>query len=372
MHEDFESYKAELDRVRLTEESKRALAESLRHHRTVERPEIKFCRPRLGARWIAAAAAVCLLVTGAVAGAAAFVGEPSLKNTVLGDLVGYDQSSGMIGRSVECGGWTVSITDCVGDESYCYLGVEVEAPAGTVLDGEYYLMNAEFDSNMLHAGNGGGRDLLLRPLPDDDPTDNKVRMVYRWNELGAGLNGARVRLRLTDFYEEFDYNWEEQDWNKEYLSHGEWDFGWMTVNYANTVKHIPLEEDIPIEGGDGLLLVDEVVVSPLGISFSFANQSWGVDWCENWFYPMLRETVAVLDADGDPVPIYCSRSGQDINAGKAYRDYGEKAIYAGWTCYYRFGEKPDYTDIHRRESFTVVDVDSLTAISICGVMIPLK
>ena len=130
----------------------------------------------------------------------AAVGDPSLRGIISGDSAGYDQSSGIIGRSIEDGGWTVSITDCVGDESYCYIGVEVEAPEGTVLDGDYYLMNAEFDSDMLHKGNGGGRDSLLRPLPDDDPTDNKVRMVYTWSELGAGLSGARVRLRLTNFY----------------------------------------------------------------------------------------------------------------------------------------------------------------------------
>ena len=52
-------------------------------------------------------------------------------------------------------------------------------------------VNAEFDSNMLSKGNGGGRDHFLRPLPDNDPTDNKIRMVYAWSELGAGLSGAK-------------------------------------------------------------------------------------------------------------------------------------------------------------------------------------
>ena len=41
MHEDFERYKTELDRVRLTAESKKALAESLRRRRTADRPEIR-------------------------------------------------------------------------------------------------------------------------------------------------------------------------------------------------------------------------------------------------------------------------------------------------------------------------------------------
>ena len=80
MHEDFERYKTELDRVRLTAESKKALAESLRRRRTADRPEIRTRRLRLGAgRIAAAAAAVCLLVTGAVAGV---VASPSMIDLV--------------------------------------------------------------------------------------------------------------------------------------------------------------------------------------------------------------------------------------------------------------------------------------------------
>lgn len=366
MHEDFERYKAELDRVRLTGESKRALAESL--GRRSEGKTAAYKRPLRVRHIIAAAAAVCLLAALAVPAIAQVAGIPTLGSIFAGDQAGYDQSSGVIGRTMENDGWTVTITDCVGDESYCYLGVEVTAPEGTVLDGDYYLMDAEFDSNMRYKGNGGGADGLLRPLADDDPTDNKVRMVFQWSELGAGLSGARVRLKLTNFWEQFDYNWEEHDWNKEYLSHGEWDFGWMTADYTNAVRHIPVE-DTPIEGGDGLLLVDEVVVSPLGVRFSFANRPWSVDWCDNWYIPMVKETLTVLDTDGNEIPVYFSRSGQDIDAGKAYRN---DEIYAGWTWYVRFGQEPDHTDDHRKESLTLVDLDRIASVSVCGVMIPVK
>lgn len=368
MQENFERYKNELSRVRLTDESKRALAESLTRRKPETRQAAKK-RP-LSVRHIAAVAAVvCLLSVLSVAAVAQVNAGPTLGGAFTGDQAGYDQSSGVIGRSVVNDGWTITITDCVGDESYCYLGVEVEAPEGMVLDGDYYLMDAEFDSNMRSKGNGGGWDSLLRPLPDDDSTDNKVRMVYGWSEMGAGLSGARVRLKLNNFFEQFDYNWDEHDWNKEYLSYGEWDFGWMTADYTNSVKHIPLEEDILIEGGDGLLLADEVVASPLGVSFSFANQQWHLDWVEDWFIPMVEETLTVWDVDGNPIPLYCSRSGQDINAGKAYRGEG---MYAGWTCYYRFGEEPDYTDQHRKENLTLVDMDRIASVSVGGVTIPVQ
>lgn len=368
MRNGFENYKAELDALRLTEESKRALAKSL-----ARRGRTRAGRRSLTLRrTLTAAAVLCLLAAMTVGAVAQVAGDPALRDTVSGDSAGYDQSSGVIGRSVECGGWTVTITDCLGDESYCYIGVEVEAPEGTVLDGDYYLMNAEFDSNMLHKGNGGGWDSLLRPLPDDDPTDNRVRMVYGWSARGAGLSGAQVRLKLTNFYEEFNYNWEERDWNKEYLSEGTWDFGWMTVDFADNVRHIPLAEDIPIPGGDGLLLVDEVVVSPLGVTFHFANKPWSSDWYEDWFAPMLEETLAVLDTDGNPIPLNIVHSGQDMDAGKDYRDYGEGAIYAGWTCHCRFGLGPDYAAEHYRDDITVIDMDRIASLTVGGVTIPLQ
>ena len=367
MRENFENYRNELDQIQFTPESKKELTESLCRRASAMRQTGPVRPVRL--RHIAAVAAVLTLVGALSAAAVAgFSGEPSLRDALDGDPAGYEQSSGIIGRSVENDGWTVSITDCVGGENYCYLGVEVEAPEGTVLDGDYYLMNADFDSNMLHKGNGGGWDNLLRPLPDSDPTDNKIRMVYEWSAMGAGLSGARVRLKLNNFFEQFDYNWDEHDWNKEYLSCGEWDFGWMTADFTSTVRHIPIK-DTPIEGGDGLMLVDEVVVSPLGISFSFANQRWLVDWCEEWFDPMLENTLTVWDVDGNPLPLYYSRAGQDINAGKAYRGDG---MYAGWTCYYRFGEEPDYADNHRKENFTVVDIDQIASMSVGGVTVPLQ
>ena len=48
MREGFDRYRTELDRVRLTVESKKALAESLRRRRTADRPEIRTRRLRLG------------------------------------------------------------------------------------------------------------------------------------------------------------------------------------------------------------------------------------------------------------------------------------------------------------------------------------
>ena len=92
-------YREELDKVRLTEAGKAALAQALCRRAAAPTQ----ARPRRLARpWITAAAVLCLLM--ATAGAAVLA-SPTLRDRVFGGP-GYDQSSAVIGRSVEQSGWT--------------------------------------------------------------------------------------------------------------------------------------------------------------------------------------------------------------------------------------------------------------------------
>ena len=93
-------------------------------------------RRRATARQIVLIAAViALLGTAAVA---AVVAGPTLRNHLFGEGTPYDRSSAPVGKSVTVDGWTATITDCVGDDCTVYLGIEVEAPEGTVLDRDDY------------------------------------------------------------------------------------------------------------------------------------------------------------------------------------------------------------------------------------------
>ena len=100
MQENFEGYREELDQVKLTEESKRALVRSLQNRKEDEMR--KNGRKPVRIRRVAAVAAViCLLTTGAVA---AVTASPTLRDRIFGDSAAYEQSSAFIGRSVETGG----------------------------------------------------------------------------------------------------------------------------------------------------------------------------------------------------------------------------------------------------------------------------
>ena len=306
-------------------------------------------RRGLGARHVLALAAVIALLSVVTVVAVAQVeADPTLGNFFKGDDVGYGQSSGVVGRQVEHNGWTVTVTDCVGDKYRAYIGIEVEAPEGTVLDEGLYAMWVDNDFDT------GGRE--ERPysrggfaysFEDDDPTDNKVRLRYDWSSTDGGANHVKLRLKLSDFHKNHGYLYEERNWDRETLCEGEWDFGWMDIDYTDSVIH--LEPNVEIPGGDGLVLT-AADVSPLGIRLYYEGHIWYVDWVDNWFVPNVAGTVRVLDVDGN--------------------DLLENREIESFAGYYSF--TPRYDSCREMARLNIVDLDRIGSIIVAGVEIPVQ
>ena len=357
MHEDFERYKTELDRVRLTEEGKKALAESLRRRRTVDRPEIRTRRLRLGAGRIAAAAAVvCLLVTGAVAGV---VASPTLRDLVFGDSAGYEQSSSFVGRSVEQEGWTVTITDCVGDDRNLYLGIEVEAPEGVVLDADNYRFLDSSDDLIRGGGSGG-----MRHIPDEDPTDNRIQFMQRY--YSSSFDGEGFDLQSRFVLKKLVHHWRlEQDENGENVPiytedcGATWDFGYLDISYPDST--IRLSPNLPVTTLDVEATITSVEVSPLSVLVRIEGDAllYHHDWvpknAPDGFYGCIEyQEIFLYTENGEVIPA----------------NY-ENGASAGGGCSGGTVEEDAFIVLDRCLD-NLVDVDSLTAISICGVTIPLK
>ena len=229
MRDGFESYRAELDGLRLTEESRERLADRLTGRRSLE-ADRRSHRPggRLGRAAVIAAAA-CLLA--AVGGAAVVSSVPTLRDRFFGgDSAGYRQSGGFVGRAVENNGWTLSITDCVGDDYYVYLGMDLEAPEGTVLDAPDYRF-ARFSASFTDSSLYGTYDVM--PLPDEDPTDNKLPLMWLLYSSQPGVNGSAVRLTVSDLGHRWD-NGEAYQLD----CGGTWDLGAVTVRYPDSVLRL--------------------------------------------------------------------------------------------------------------------------------------
>ena len=89
-----------------------------------------------------------------------------------GDSLG-DMSLGL-GLSQTLPGGTVTLEGVLGDDYCIYVPFTVEAPEGQVLDGT---LDYGFDNCTLYSDASDGMVQHMEMLPDDDPTDNKLRFV---------------------------------------------------------------------------------------------------------------------------------------------------------------------------------------------------
>lgn len=373
MRDELERYRDELDRMRLTEESRRALTSSLGRHR---RPERRPLRVTGGLRQAAViAAAVCLLTTAAVAMVAA---SPTLRDSVFGEGGGYEQSSSFIGRSIEKNGWTLTITDCVGDDLDLYLGLELVAPEGTVLDQDkgYFFGDSTFSFTMDFPGLGrdGGAEGLFQ-IPDGNPTDNRISFLVHarafdfFQGSAQSFNGQRVRLAFPGLSH---YIWieEEPDWRREVVRDCDetWDFGTLTVSYPDST--IRLEPDLPVTTLDVEATITEVEISPLSVRVRIegdalkGHHSWVPRNAPDGYYGCIEYQEIIL----------YSEDGSEFSVVQEDSDLSGSGCGGG-----ELPEEDGYLVLRRTYSKTInglpsrlVDVGSLTAISICGVLIPLN
>lgn len=134
-----------------------------------ERPALRVHRRRWAVLAAAAALTACLAVGAGAAHAwsadfAAFLGLG--EEDSLGDM--------SLGLSQTLPGGTVTLEGVLGDDYCIYVPFTVEAPEGQVLDGT---LDYGFDNCTLYSDASDGMVQHMEMLPDDDPTDNKLRFV---------------------------------------------------------------------------------------------------------------------------------------------------------------------------------------------------
>lgn len=304
---------------------------------------------------LAAAAMICLLTAGAWATVTV---SPTLRE-LFGDSAGYSQSSAYIGKSIEKGGWTVTLTDCVGDDRNLYLGFELEAPEGVVLDEDgCQFVDWDFDFLSLNVYGAGG----IRSIPDGDPTDNKLQfMLESYDGIGDGYNGVKMRVKLGKLAHNFRWNSEAEERQYDLVCDEEWDFGVFQVDYPDNA--IRLTPNVTVHTLDVDAAVTELEVTPLSVHVKiageelFGHHNWVpknapdhwygcIEYQEIYLYTEDGEEIGVNDADGASLSGGCSG--------------GETGV-----------DEEAYIVLNR-SYHKLIDIDSITAISVCGVMIPLR
>lgn len=314
-----------------------------------ERP----ARPRRAVRTallVAAALAVLVASVGAVV-----AGMPVMR-AYFGGGAGYEQSSAALDRSVTQDGWTLTLTDCVGDDRYLYLGLTMLAPEGTVLDEDYY----GFDSYDLSFP---GNDRLLmswgmRQLDDPDPTDNRLDFMLRIRGSNSGsFNGADIKLAFHTLHHPGE--WDEAAQRPTYLPDLDrtWDFGRMTVSYPDST--IRLEPGLPVHTLDVDATITRVEVSPIGVYVRIegdalqGHHDWVPKNAPDGYYGCIEyQEITLYNKDGNAIVPYDDLSGSGCSGGED-------------------PDEPGYLNLARAYG-SLVDLSTLDHISVCGVEIPLE
>lgn len=346
-----ERYRNELDRVRLTAESKAELARALVRWREAaprREPVRRWSRTTLAAAAVACALAVSV---GAAVVAAPVVGDH------FGHSAGYEQSAASLGQSVTKNGWTMTLTDCVADDFDLYLGITLTAPEGTVLDDAHGYYFAEWGGAEIAVTKGGSA--RYEQLEDDGPADNELHFIL-WNEYlpqeGMTLNGQTMEVTFGGLYHHTVWNETEQEWERAYDCDETWTFR-VPLSYPEST--IRLEPDLPVRTLDVDATIAEVSVSPLSVYVRIegdalkGHHSWvPKNAPDGWYGCVEYQEVTLYTKDGTAIPMMNHQAGSGCSGGDL--DHPED----GWI---RLVRRPD----------APLDVDDLASISICGVEIPL-
>ena len=343
-------YQNELNQIEFTEESKTLLIDFLtgQQHTSHVRSSKKWQRLAL-----AAVAAICILTVPVIA---ATVAAPVLSNFFQNSM-GYQQSSVALGESITKNGWTMTLTDSVMDSHNIYLGVELTAPNGTVLDWENGYYFAEWGCRIPDSDIAGSGDYTL--AVDDDPSDNSLHFILfnRYiTEDGHTLDGKHLQLTLGGLYHNVEWNEQERSFTRVYDCEETWDF---SVAVSMPEKNISIQPNVPVTTLGVEATITNIDISPIGVYVDIegdalkGHHSWVPrNAPDGWYGCVEYQEITLYLTDGTSISMNDGLEGSGCSGGTDTTEAG--ALHLA------------------RRTNSLIDMDTLDYISICGVKIPLS
>ena len=211
------------------------------------------------------------------AGVAAALTTGALAAAMNGGLLNYfdarspedrnalEESIYQINRSETYNGWTVELTDCIGDDTNGYVWVEVTAPEGTVLqppEGGQFCSMYYLDSPEDHFGRN------ITALPDSDPQDNCISFCLELNSLDGNLRGQTVDFTLepivdvwwTDSGTEYAAQHNGSELTEAIRDHT-WVFEDVVLDYPDQAVRLTPNLEVPYM--DGTATLTKIEITPL-------------------------------------------------------------------------------------------------------------
>lgn len=202
--------------------------------------------------WVFGLAAVMLLAMSSLA-VAQFALNPDFLGFFNAERDQLPQQSGQeINMQDSNENGTLTVEQVLGDSQSVYVLLDFMAPEGMVLDKETYQWDQAFA--MLSESTGAG--YYFEDLPDDDPTDNHLRMMLCL-QTDVSLKGQRLTLNLGGLK---GYSPEARDYTQQLP--GEWRLSFV-LDYTPTSEVVP--QDVDIQLGEATLHVNHLEISPFTI-----------------------------------------------------------------------------------------------------------
>lgn len=357
-----QEYNRAMEQVRLSPEGEARVLQALEAQ--AQSPRRKQRRDPLIA--VLAAAAALLMGAAAVAGLSPvlehyFADTPEEELSLLG-AGAYPLD---ISQSYE--GWTVTLTDCVGDDHNVYIGIQVEAPEGTALElpdhsvnGGFSFEHSRFDLEDPH----GTYSWTLAQREDPDPADNRLWYVLEANIVDPFQRQATIELSdLYDFWywpPEVSGSWQRQERSEttRAVQGHTFRFEDVPLDYADRTIRLSPNQEVHLLGGTAT--VTSVEISPITVGARVEGGS------------CVRHHQAV-PCDGSCNGLIAitlhMRDGTQIQAGKSgvggCSDDPEDAStpYGAFiaSTYY-------YSDMGEPDRF--IDPAQVEAVEVCGTIIP--
>ena len=262
-----QEYNRAMDQVKLPPEAGARILRTLE-----ERAQAPRRRRRRGPLIAALAAAAALLTGAAAAAGLSPVLEHYFSDTPEAELSLLGAGAVPLNISQSYEGWTVTLTDCVGDDHNIYIGVQVEAPEGTALElpdhsvnGGFSFERYLFDLEDPHGTYGW----TLAQREDPDPSDNRLWYVLEANIVDPFQRQATIEL--SDFYDfwywppEVSGSWQRQERSEttRAVQGHTFRFEDVPLDYADRTIRLSPNQEVRLL--DGTATLTSVEISPITV-----------------------------------------------------------------------------------------------------------
>ena len=198
--------------------------------------------------------------------------------------------------SQECGGWTLTVDQAVGDRNCAYILLDLAAPEGTVLDADLY----QLDCLLAFEGSRGG-SYGCRQVEDEDKTDNRIAFLLRTTmegDLRDTMGALEVReLRAVTLGEEDT----AEDDKAERIPDLTWRMNFPMAYEDDPITYRP-RRAVTVTRGEvqGEIRVEKVEVTPLSLTVTLTGKRELLDRVEALTEGEPTEgAVLVAAKDGD-------------------------------------------------------------------------